>query len=128
MIGNAIPGKKALFAVVSAVILAAGCSDPIGSADAVIALDSRAPLVVELTLGGGPTVASGAALTLSAEVEGGSPPYTYRWFLNGTAQEALDGPVATFGPGLSPRTYRVGVVISDGATLGSAEAEFEVTP
>ena len=120
--------RRVIITIISAVILAAGCADPIGSADAVINLDARTPLTVELNLDGGTVVSAGGALTLSADVHGGSPPYTYRWFLNGTAQEQLDGAVVTFGPGLSPRSYRVGVVVSDGAVLGSAEAEFEVAP
>lgn len=121
-------GRSILLIVFTTAILATGCRDPVGSAGAVISLDSRSPLVVELTLDGEAAVPSGAELTVSAEVTGGSPPYTYAWYLNGDALTAHDGPSAAVGPGLPEGGYRLSVVVSDGAALGSADIVFEVLP
>ncbi len=40
----------------------------------------------------------GQSQTFSSSVSGGTPPYTYRWYLNGTAQSGATNPTWTFTP------------------------------
>lgn len=94
-------------------------------------LNTGLPFPVTFASGIGVTnaeVPAGAVLSYSANVSGGTPPYTYQWYLNG---QAVDGATnATFSTSGSSGSNSVYVVVNNGgipATNGFG-ATFTVNP
>ena len=98
-----------------------------GAMDVEIVINLQEPLGVEL-LNTQPALASGQTITVTAHVSGGTPPYSYRWYLNGVQQLDVSGSEITVGEGLDPGRHRLTVIVLDAQVLGSAWHAFDVAP
>lgn len=98
-----------------------------GDVDVTIVLDPLEPLTVTL-LGTESGLEVGQQMTVTTDVTGGTPPYAYRWYLNGTRLEDETESQITIGAGLEPGRYRLTVIVSEARVLGSAWHSFTIHP
>ena len=71
----------------------------------------------------------GENTTFTASVSGGLPPYSYQWYLNGSAVSGATSPTWTFAPtALQPiGNYTVYVIVNDSFTQSAQSNTFTVT-
>ncbi len=100
-----------------------------GTASINIVADRQNPLSVALDPSGTVVVSkSGDAVTVNASVSGGTPSYSYRWFLNGTRQTDATGASFQLTPSLPLGRHNLSLVAHDGTVLGSEWIGVDVVP
>jgi hypothetical protein len=80
------------------------------------------PLTVHIELGSIMDV--GQSKTLSAIVSGGTPPYTYQWYINGSAVSGATSSSYTFTP-TSPGLYIISVTVTDAVGMTASDSVSE---
>jgi hypothetical protein len=87
----------------------------------VVATSTSATMIVNPALSVSISVTSanmdvGQSKTFAAVVSGGTPPYSYQWYLNGAKVSGATGASWTFNP-TSPGVYTVYVIVTDSASV-----------
>lgn len=99
-----------------------------GDVQITLILDPQDPLQVSLAVTGTLPLGPGEDITVDATVGGGSPPYEYRWYLDGVLLPDETTSQVTIGSSLDPGRFRLSLVASDGTVLGSDWIVFDVVP
>jgi len=86
------------------------------------------PLIASISPASAPIIVN-RSVTLISTVSGGYTPYSYQWYLNGTAVSGAVSPTWTFTPAIIG-TYTVYLMVTDrlGNTVKSNEATVTVAP
>jgi hypothetical protein len=91
-----------------------------------IEMETVSPLAVGLSIDPEGPLTNGTDMLITAAVSGGSPPYSFRWYLNGNPVLGKTGFSLSVGSSLPPDRYRVTCIAFDGVSLGSAGIVFDV--
>ena len=117
-----------------AVLITSGNVTPVtidletGSVEIQIILSPSDPLDVTLTPDTASRLPAGTDMTVAGAVTGGTPPYTYRWYLDGELMAGETGTFVVIGSALSAGRYRLTLIASDGGVLGSDGMVFDIMP
>ncbi|TVR58242.1 MAG: hypothetical protein EA426_10475 [Spirochaetaceae bacterium] len=98
-----------------------------GSVEITITAAPQNPLTVALSASGDLVFPEENTVTVTADVEGGTPPYTYAWFLNGALVDGETTNQIVIGDGLAAGRYRLSLIVSDGEVLGSDGVVIDIT-
>ena len=99
-----------------------------GAVNIQIVIEESDPLDVTLSTDTLSPISLGTDMTINASVNGGTLPYTYRWYLNGSNLEEEAGSSIVLGSGLTAGRYRLTLIASDGDVLGSDTIVFDIMP